>query len=336
MREKLRLAILNAYGIDIDKYKYDYMPSLSAYTIRAGEYTIRVTNGDGIDKNTRLERLKWAQDLKEFKNTVCEPIPSQNGKLLEEIKIGKWSLIMTMHRTARGSVISADEIKPMTLISAGDMLGTMHHMSMQRDSSEEKYKIPTPYVMYENKRKRVSKFLNKELNDRIDSLIRTSFTKEKTLETYGVCYGEFDLHNIIVDTNNIHLFDFDNSIYSHYMYDIASFAVSILSAGYMIKRKSKDIIENTFIPWFRVGYGINKRCDQHTFDDIEFYMGLRGVWIILNLVEQYQVEQNEFLKLQMDAVSEILMKDSIYEGIDEVRKRLFSNIEYTRKVKENM
>lgn len=323
MREKLRLAILDAYGIDIDKYEFEFKNSLSAYTISIDDFFIRVTLNDGVKKETRLARMQWARDLKSFKNTICEPIPSKRGELLEEIRIGKWSLTMSMHRMAKGEVIDAENLRPMVFISAGDMLGTMHRMSMDSELSQADSEIPTPDLMYEEKLKRVRGFLSSELNQKIDFLISESQKVKRTKENYGICYGEFDLHNIVVDTNNIHLFDFDRSIYAHYLYDVASFVVSILSAGYQPERPAKEVVYNHFIPWFRIGYSINKPCNEHTFDELPLFMGLRGVWLLINLVEQYQTEENPFIKQQMDLVSGILTGKDIFAGIDIVRNVLF-------------
>lgn len=324
MREKLRKAILDAYGIDIDKYDFEFKTSLNAYTINIEDFTIRVTVSDhDISKELRLARLQWAKDLKEFKNTICEPVPSKHGELIEDIQIGKWHLSLTMHRTAKGQLMSADDIRPMFFICAGDMLGTMHYMSTQRGSDDLKYEIPTAEIMYRGKLDKMSKYMNPDLHMRIIGLIAEASKIEKNAENYGICYGEYDLHNIIVDTNNIHLFDFDRSLYGHYIYDVASFAVSILSAGYQPKRKAKDIILNTFLPWFRIGYAINKPCKEDTFDDLELFMGIRGVWLLTNLMEKYQTEELPEIKMQIDAVTEILLGKDIYEGIDIVRKRLF-------------
>lgn len=323
MREQIRQIILDLFGIDIDKYKFEFKSSLNAYTINVGEYTIRITIADDVNKETSLARMNWARDLKEFKNTICEPIPSKNGELIEELTIGKWNLFISLFRTARGQLISPDDIRPMVLISAGDMLGTMHHFSMLRDSSESMYEIPQPEEVYESKRRKIASEMDAALRARIDDIIIESSSREKTLENYGICYGEFDLHNIIVDTNNIHLFDFDGTIYAHYLYDVASFLVSILSAGYQPGRPSRDITFKTFIPWFRIGYSINKHCEEHTFDDIELYMELRGVWLLINLMEKYLNEERDEIKAQIDFVSEILMGKDIFEGIDRVRKILF-------------
>lgn len=323
MKEKLRLAIINAYGIDIDKHKYEFTTSLNAYILNVDNFTIRVSVDDEINDDMKLARLQWALDLKSMKNTICEPIKSINGNYFEHAKIGNWMLTISMFRTARGRIMTPDNITPMFFISAGDMLGTMHNMSVDRGDSDKAYDIPDAALVYGAKHRAFSSMIKPSLNDRVMQIVSQVSKVPQTNETYGVCYGEFDLHNIIVDTNNIHLFDFNRSIYGHYLYDVASFAVSILSAGYMPGVDAKEIIDRYFLPWFRIGYSINKHCDNHTFDDLELFMALRGCWLLVNLIEKYQKEQLPEIKLQIDFVSAILAGEDIFDGIDKARGYFF-------------
>lgn len=327
MRERLRMLIMSLYGIDIDTKGIEYKNSLNAFTINLDDLMIRVTVNDGVGKEARLARLQWASQVKSFRNTICEPIPSKSGELIEEIEIGKWKMLLSLHRSAKGKLINVDEVTPLTLICVGDMLGALHKVSMDMDlknNDPENDPIPEPEVFFEERLGGVLGMMDPDMMRAVDRIVEGAVRIPKTHENYGVCYGEFDLHNIIVDTNNIHLFDFDRSIKGHYLYDVASFVVSLLSNGYMPGVKSEEVVFKHFVPWFRIGYALNKPCKKTEFDELETFIGLRGIGVLVNLLEKYNQEPLPEIKAQADYVSGILKGKDVFEGMDIVRSQLFA------------
>lgn len=322
MREDVRVAILNRFGYDIAKSSSHHQSSLYSFVLDMDDVTIRMTQAQKESRETTMARMMWADDLKLFKDTVCEPIPSKNGNLIEEFQVGKWTLAASMYHTAKGRVIRPDEIRPMFLISAGDMLGTIHFASMDQTKSGLEFMLPSIHDRYMELKDKVFASFNPDVRMRIEKAVEIGESYPKTDETYGVCYGEFDLDNILVDTNNIHLFDFEATLYGHYLYDVAVLMLSALRNGYLKERRAKDVLYKNLIPWFRIGYSMNKHCDETSFDGIEDFIAYRLSVLLMEYTYQTMNEKEHDRKDQIERLITILTAEDVLTGLDIIREKL--------------
>ena len=86
-REKIREVLLKCYGVDIAEANCHFSTQNYAYIFPNHPYMIRVSKMPKKTRKEILSELMWVDDLKQFKQTICEPSVSINGKILEEFEV---------------------------------------------------------------------------------------------------------------------------------------------------------------------------------------------------------------------------------------------------------
>ena len=87
LREKLRETLLDCYGMDIDEAEYSYSTQNYAFIFPGQTHMIRVSMTSKKTRKEIMSEMLWIDDLKQFKQTICEPNISLKGNLLEEFEI---------------------------------------------------------------------------------------------------------------------------------------------------------------------------------------------------------------------------------------------------------
>ena len=130
LKTKMREILLDRYGMDIDQTKCFFSTQNYAF-IPHGEPTfmIRVSATPKKTRSEIMSELLWVDDLKMFKQTICEPNVSLRGALMEEFEIDGKTYRASMFRTARGTIKTTKEMTPMYFICVGELLGTIHFAS---------------------------------------------------------------------------------------------------------------------------------------------------------------------------------------------------------------
>ena len=129
LKETMRKLLQECYGVDIAEARCHYSTQNYAFIFPNHPYMIRVNMTPQKTRKEILSELMWIDDLKQFKQTICEPSVSLNGKLLEEFEIDGVTYRASMFRTARGNVQVTTKMDPMFFICVGELLGAIHHTS---------------------------------------------------------------------------------------------------------------------------------------------------------------------------------------------------------------
>ena len=136
---KIREMLLKCYGVDIEEAKCHFSTQNYAYIFPNHPYMIRVSKMPKKTRKEILSELMWVDDLKQFKQTICEPSVSIGGKILEEFEIDGVTYRASMFRTARGNVQASTEMTPMFFICVGELLGIIHHVSTDERENGMKF-----------------------------------------------------------------------------------------------------------------------------------------------------------------------------------------------------
>ena len=281
----MRDILLDRYGIDIYRSRRFFSTQNHAFIFPGEPFMIRVSITQKKTRSELLSELMWLDDLKQFKQTVCEPNPSLHGNLLEEFEIDGRMYRASMFRTARGVIKQTTEMTPMYFICCGDLLGTIHHVSTDEREKGFKFMRGTKADDFAALKERVREKIPAEILERINSIEAKVAALPQDIGYYGICHGDFHMNNYFVEENNIWVFDFDGCAYAHYLYDIASFIQACFLRGYGAGRDLKEVMENEILRYFKIGYTINKKCDEHFWDQLDLFMLYRTALTYMALCE---------------------------------------------------
>lgn len=285
LKKVLREILLDRYGVDIEEAVFRFSTQNYAFIFSEKPYMIRVSMTPKKTRSEILSELLWVDDLKPFKQTICEPTPSLHNKLLEEFEINGVTYRACMFRKARGNIKATMEMTPMFFICVGDLLGTIHHVSTNERELGIKYQRKSLTESFAQTKKRVWENVPPAIQNRISDLEAKVNALPQELGQYGICHGDFHINNFFVDENNIWLFDFDGCVYANYLYDIASFIQACFLMGYKAGEDCRKVLYEDILPYFKIGYELNKQCDEHYWDDLELFISYRVAMAYMALFE---------------------------------------------------
>ena len=149
---------------------------------------IRVSATQKKTREEILSELMWLDDLKQFKQTVCEPHVSLHGNLLEEFEIDGKTYRASMFRTARGVFKARTEMTPMFFICCGDLLGAIHHVSTDERIKGFKFMRKSKADDFAALKERVREKIPEHILSRINKIEQQ--VAELSQEIFDQVYGE--------------------------------------------------------------------------------------------------------------------------------------------------
>ena len=285
LKETLRNILLECYGLDIDQAKCYFSTQNNAFIFPGEPFMIRVSLTPKKTRAEILSELMWLDDLKQFKQTVCEPHVSLRGNLLEEFEIDGKVFRASMFRTARGVIKTKTDMTPMFFICCGDLLGAIHHVSTDERIKGFKFMRKAKSEDFTALKERVQEKIPEHILARINRIEQQVSELPQEVGHYGICHGDFHSNNFFVEENNVWVFDFDSCAYAHYLYDIASFIQACFLYGYGAGRDLRTVMEDEILHYFKIGYTINKTCDEHFWDNLDLFMMYRAALTYMALCE---------------------------------------------------
>ncbi|WP_256721214.1 phosphotransferase enzyme family protein [Paenibacillus amylolyticus] len=175
-----------------------------------------------------IAELEYVRYLFEHGASVSNVVSSKKGHLLEEITYGEHTFFICMFVKAKGKLLVENHYQyregvPLTeyYYNSGKVLGRMHQLSKGYTPVHRRHHLIDNYS-----------------GEYIDNLVPESFPllKEKMVEllntldgldtnqeTFGMIHFDYNDGNYSIDfdTGQITVYDFDNSCFGWYMYDLA-------------------------------------------------------------------------------------------------------------------
>ena len=285
LKATMRGILLDCYGVDINDAKWFFSTQNYAFIFPDEPFMIRVSMAPKKTRAEILSELMWLDDLKQFKQTVCEPHVSLRGNLLEEFEIDGKTYRASMFRTARGVIKPTTDMSPMFFICCGDLLGAIHHVSTDERIKGFKFKRKSKAEDFSALKERVRDKIPEHIMARINWIEQQVAELPQEIGHYGICHGDFHMNNFFVEENNVWVFDFDGCAYAHYLYDVASFLQACFLFGYGAGRDLRTVMEEEILHYFKIGYTINKECDEHFWDNLDLFMMYRAALTYMSLCE---------------------------------------------------
>lgn len=319
-KNKLRNILLERYDVDIDKAKMYLSTQNYAFIFPGEPFMIRVSLTPKKTRSEILSELMWLDDLKQFKETVCEPNVSKLGNLLEEFEIDGRVYRASMFRTARGVIKTSPEMKPMFFICVGDLLGTIHHVSTDERELGINFKRKEKSEEFVLLKERVKDKIPSDILARIEKIEEEVNRLPKDIGIYGLCHGDFHVNNFFVEDNNIWVFDFDGCSYANYLYDAASFIQACFLRGYGAGKDLREVMNNEILPYLKIGYSLNKECGDGYWDNLELMIAYRTAITYMSLAEIEEVGVINDTEKIKQFFSYIVSQDDVMDAMTNAMK----------------
>lgn len=320
-RKKMRDVLLADYGLDINQAEFRFSTQNYVYVFKNPPVIIRVSIRQYRSREEMLSEMIWVDDLKQFKETICEPSPSLNGRLIEEFEIDGVRHRAGMFRAARGGVLDAKKYTPLFFICIGDLVGTVHKVSTNERVLGMKFKRKKCDDIFTGLKQVSFPHLDSRMQDRINLTEEKVRNLPKEAGKYGLCHGDLHGNNFFVDANNIWLFDFDSSLYADYLFDVASLFLVVLLAGYKPEKNARAVLYEDMLPYFKIGYELQKGTDGHYWDNLELFMSYRAAFVTMALTQIGENGISDTIEMARKAFALMVMEEDSLKALDVIRSQ---------------
>ncbi|MEN1986057.1 phosphotransferase enzyme family protein [Paenibacillus hubeiensis] len=175
-----------------------------------------------------LGEVEYIRYLFEHGGSVSNVVSSKKGNLLEEVTYDDHTFFICLFMKAKGKMLVENHYQyregaPITeyYYNCGKVLGKLHHISKGYAPVHRRHHFFDKYnAAYIDKRVPESFTLLKE---KMVELLASLNELDTNRETFGVIHFDFNDGNYSIDfdTGQITVYDFDNSCFGWYMYDLA-------------------------------------------------------------------------------------------------------------------
>lgn len=176
-----------------------------------------------------LAEVEYIRYLFEHGGSVSNVISSRNGNLLEEITHNQHPFFICLFEKARGKMLPENHYRyregaPISeyYYNCGKVLGKLHQLSKEYTPVHRRHHFSDKFN---------AEYIDKLIPDSL-SLLKKKLVEllhaleglDRGHETYGMIHFDYNDGNYSIDfdTGQITVYDFDNSCFGWYMYDLAS------------------------------------------------------------------------------------------------------------------
>lgn len=190
---------------------------------------IRISFLDDRSQEELLAEVEYIRYLFEHGGNVSNVISSRNGNLLEVITLCNQRFSISVFEKAKGKRLVDNHYRyrdgvPMTeyYSNCGKVLGKLHQLSKEYTPAHRRYSFFDKYNA-----ESINALIPNSLpllKQKLIQLLQTLETVDRNRESFGMIHFDYNDGNyhIDFDTGEITVFDFDNSCFGWYMFDLAS------------------------------------------------------------------------------------------------------------------
>ncbi|OAB29625.1 aminoglycoside phosphotransferase [Paenibacillus macquariensis subsp. defensor] len=195
----------------------------------AGSKILRITFLPDRSRKDFLGEMEYVRYLFEHGGSVSDVISSRQGNLVEEITHNNHTFFICLFEKAKGKLLVENHYKyregaPLSeyFYNCGKTLGKLHHILKEYTPVQRRYSFFDKY-----KAEYIDKLIPGSLSllkEKMVELLDTLQGLDRDQETFGMIHFDYNDGNYFIDfdTGQITAYDFDNSCYCWYMFDLAS------------------------------------------------------------------------------------------------------------------
>ncbi|MBN2388029.1 MAG: phosphotransferase [Anaerolineales bacterium] len=277
INEDILSAARQCYAIAPDRLKLldGFESFIYEFNRPDGDYVLRLGHSRRRSPDLIRGEVEWINYLADGGVTVARAVLSTAGELVEPLDDGQGGqFLCTAFVKARGGIARKEQINARLFHNYGCLLGRMHALAKTYTPSNPAWKR---YAWDSPENSTPDRQLSKDetlIREKYRALLAHLRTLPCDRDGYGMIHQDAHLGNLFVDENyTLTLFDFDDCVYGHFIYDIAM----VLFYVSMGEKKDPAGFTGRFMPIFLQGYREHNRLDPAWLPEIPNFLKLREI-----------------------------------------------------------
>jgi len=244
-----------------------------------------------------LGEVEYIRYLFEHGASVSDVVNSQSENLLEEITYNNHTFFVCLFKKAKGKQLVENHYQyregvPMSeyYYNCGKVLGKLHQLSKGYAPVHQRYSFFDKYnIEY------IDKLIPDTfpvLKEKIVEILNTLEGLDKNQESFGMVHFDYNDGNYSIDFNSgqITVYDFDNSCYCWYMFDLA--ALWTQGVGWIHFEPDADkrkVFMDNYFETVLDGYKSETLIENSMLDKLPLFIQVN---LIENIVDAFEVMRN--------------------------------------------
>ncbi|KQC13305.1 MAG: hypothetical protein APR63_08945 [Desulfuromonas sp. SDB] len=251
---------------------------------------MRISHRKGRDKKQIQAELDWILYLHDHGAPVHLPVPSIRGNLVETVKVRHQDFQVVSFGKLEGKILEDEDVTDEFIPKWGQAVGKLHaltkdyqplHPDCRRFEWCDEDDIVNLYKYIPVREKLVrSKF--RILIEKLKNL-------PQDRDSYGLIHSDIHYGNFLVKDGKIGIFDFDDSMYSWFMLDIATiwYWALYLPQGDDDKKGYMNNFKNLFLE----GYRRENEIDEWWLDKISLFLQYQEMLLFTYMCRIYNLNK---------------------------------------------
>lgn len=263
----------------------------------ATDKIIRISFLGDRSREDLMSEVEYVSYLYEKGGSVSNVIRSRKGQLMEEITYNNHTYFVCVFDKARGKLLVENnycyrEGSPITeyYYNCGKTLGKLHQLSKEYIPVSTRYgffdKFNTEYID-----KVIPNSLSM-LKEKMMELLTALEGLDRDPEFYGMVHFDYNDGNYMIDfnTGKITVYDFDNSCFCWYMYDLANIWVN--GVGWIQFEQDAEKRKKFMEEYFETvldGYRSETNIDPSMLEQLSLFIQMV---LMENILDQFELQLN--------------------------------------------
>lgn len=261
------------------------------------EKIVRIAFLNDRGREDFLGEVEYIRYLFEQGGSVSDVVSSNKGNLLEEITYNNHTFFICLFKKAKGKMLAENNYRyregvPITeyYYNCGKVLGKLHQLSKEYMPIHRRYSFFDKYnIEYIDKLIPSSLSLLKE---KLVELLKALEGLDRGQESFGMIHFDYNDGNYSIDfdTGQITVYDFDNSCFGWYMYDLADLWTH--GVGWVQFEQDAGKRKKFMDDYFKTvleGYRSETRIDDTRLDKLPLFI---KVTLMENIIDAFEVMQH--------------------------------------------
>lgn len=244
-----------------------------------GPFILRITHSSHRGLNQILGELDWMRYLSDHDVVVAQPIPSGQGKFVENIDLGDSSFYVTAFEKIVGeNIIDSNACTPEMYQRWGRTMGRMHQLAKTYLPKEPA--IRRAGWSEDDILAHITQYLKGQTQvlGKIQAMLAWMAGLHQDTDSYGLIHADLTDVNYFVNDGRITVFDFDDCIYHWFVYDIAVVLYENLEWLPQLGM-DRDDFGSFFWKHFYAGYAVENKLDAYWLDQIPAFMKFHEMYL---------------------------------------------------------